>query len=385
MPRPFSRVYPRVCGGTTCVHDLARLNGGLSPRVRGNRVVPCLTRDAEGSIPACAGEPYPETGCGLAAAVYPRVCGGTYLALALACRRSGLSPRVRGNPSCSVSTMLRSRSIPACAGEPVTSPPYWGLREVYPRVCGGTSPSFDSPGAVGGLSPRVRGNLFNAKSSSLQRGSIPACAGEPQAWATPSLPGGVYPRVCGGTPKQPPRCLDLLGLSPRVRGNRSGCTSARCRVRSIPACAGEPLFPSRSRCPWWVYPRVCGGTMFFLREHAEEEGLSPRVRGNPRWLSFWRVATRSIPACAGEPAGHGIFAGWAMVYPRVCGGTPTESAAVETPGGLSPRVRGNPGDRPGGPAPHGSIPACAGEPVDDLLVPHLVQVYPRVCGGTVIR
>ena len=52
--------------------------------------------------------------------------------------------------------------------------------------------------------------------------------------------------------------------------------------RSIPACAGEPdqitlpLMASR------VYPRVCGGTPTALVVDGIDQGLSPRVRGNPR-------------------------------------------------------------------------------------------------------
>ena len=51
---------------------------------------------------------------------------------------AGLSPRVRGNPLLPALANQCRRSIPACAGEP--SPSRQGLRflRVYPRVCGGT-------------------------------------------------------------------------------------------------------------------------------------------------------------------------------------------------------------------------------------------------------
>ena len=50
-----------------------------------------------------------------------------------------------------------------------------------------------------------------------------------------------------------------------------------------------------------VYPRVCGGTRArsFLDDY--EEGLSPRVRGNPGHALHSVLTCRSIPACAGEP------------------------------------------------------------------------------------
>ena len=50
-----------------------------------------------------------------------------------------------------------------------------------------------------GLSPRVRGNLVGRGHGDVGDGSIPACAGEPPCGVSRSHCGGVYPRVCGGT------------------------------------------------------------------------------------------------------------------------------------------------------------------------------------------
>ena len=50
-------VYPRVCGGTTMDADPSAWTIGLSPRVRGNLLLPVHRHRAGGSIPACAGEP----------------------------------------------------------------------------------------------------------------------------------------------------------------------------------------------------------------------------------------------------------------------------------------------------------------------------------------
>ena len=70
----------------------------------------------------------------------------------------------------------------------------------------------------------------------------------------------VYPRVCGGTVVGAVPAYIVVGLSPRVRGNRTGAIPLRVDRRSIPACAGEPGCCSRSRSKSRVYPRVCGGT-----------------------------------------------------------------------------------------------------------------------------
>ena len=73
---------------------------------------------------------------------------------------------------------------------------------------------------------------------------------------------------------------------------------------------------------------------------------------------------------------------FAEVYPRVCGGTVIFDGPLDREKGLSPRVRGN---RP--PTPPldwiiGSIPACAGEPSVAVWSAVFAEVYPRVCGGT---
>ena len=109
-------------------------------------------------------------------------------------------------------------------------------------------------------------------------------------------------------------------------------------------------------------------------EKGEEEGLSPRVRGNLPCFASYVTVIGSIPACAGEPANEIFGRGNWGVYPRVCGGTSparfgrvyprvcggTTSLIAWGSAGLSPRVRGN-------------------------LAPtkrEILAVYPRVCGGT---
>ena len=172
----------------------------------------------------------------------------------------GLSPRMRGNHS----WMLALRwcfashgSIPAHAGEPVDrSQDDW----VYPRACGGWG---RLRGCVAdGLSPRMRGNLVAASPATVYPracggddrlvGSIPAHAGEP--WPDPTLACGLSPRMrCrmhhgsipahAGEPLHDPRDgARVLGLSPRMRGNRPTASQPE-RLRLLR-----------------VYPRACGGT-----------------------------------------------------------------------------------------------------------------------------
>ena len=154
--------------------------------------------------------------------------------------RQCVSPRVRGNPASRFICDTRSRSIPACAGEPSSVPTCHAPQWVYPRVCGGTIQRPDLPCSAVGLSPRVRGNHPASRPAMLRSGSIPACAGEPE-WADATGGGG-------------------LGLSPRVRGNHSAPLKIRRPSGSIPACAGEPATLPVVSVSSAVYPRVCGGT-----------------------------------------------------------------------------------------------------------------------------
>ena len=190
---------------------------GLSPRVRGNRHQSAGAESSGyqtacnpvrvgggvggGSIPACAGEPvsiYPSRPLlGLSprgggtlrwaalcwASVYPRVCGGTLA-------RSGLSPRVRTNNS-AATTRPENR--------------------VYPRVCGGTEVRIGCEKT----DPRA-GEPWPPVSSWR---SIPACAGN-QSKDNHNRNRGSIP-ACAGEPEQSAATL--------------------ISIRSIPACAGEPI------------------------------------------------------------------------------------------------------------------------------------------------
>ena len=172
----------------------------------------------------------------------------------------GLSPRVRGNPEAYGFAKRLTRSIPACAGEPYDSLERSMRNAVYPRVCGGTFASGAYVYGGQGLSPRVRGNLVLPQRNRPRVRSIPACAGEPPPYQLVSQLFAVYPRVCGGT-------LDRLGVDLRLRG----------------------------------LSRVCGGTGATSVETAKENGLSPRVRGNRGIALASDRRIGSIPACAGEP------------------------------------------------------------------------------------
>ena len=257
----------------------------------------------------------------------------------------GLSPRVRGNHRLHHPLDGRQRSIPARAGEPELPIDSCHWEGVYPRACGGTFITRVSGLSAMGLSPRVRGNRTRGFRQAAPPGSIPARAGEPdQRWRRRPLR-RVYPRACGGTIGCSSDTAMRPGLSPRVRGNRRWALKLPRRVGSIPARAGEPLRPL-PMCPLpTVYPRACGGTGRPLEHPRYRTGLSPRVRGNRFVDCPYRNGDGSIPARAGEPARRYRWCPMPRVYPRACGGTGGSISPSPPINGLSPRVRGNRGPR----------------------------------------
>ena len=225
-------------------------------------------------------------------------------------RFRGLSPRVRGNPIRPTAAAWSGWSIPARAGEPGNMSSNECSYTVYPRACGGTALQPAKGRCPVGLSPRVRGNLFQNRVEVISVRSIPARAGEPAIMRRQILNNLVYPRACGGT-----QALELARQE---------------QQRSIPARAGEPRRHDPRKLAGRVYPRACGGTNWLGHRTSPCSGLSPRVRGNPVGGDRIGGACGSIPARAGEPRRRRNAPDRWRVYPRACGGT-TSSRTKRSP------------------------------------------------------
>ena len=253
-------------------------------------------------------------------------------------------------------------SIPACAGKPSSCAPNPHTPGVHPRVCGEAMVGSPRSAAMPGPSPRVRGSPLCPQVTLCPWGSIPACAGKPPRRSRSASRPRVHPRVCGEAPCAPRRTRHAAGPSPRVRGSRRDARRRDPHRGSIPACAGKPDAPIWPRIPIRVHPRVCGeaGLMWFWATLSA--GPSPRVRGSLDLKVDTLIPGGSIPACAGKPLYIVPTATNAEVHPRVCGEAREDGRGVDLIGGPSPRVRGSP--RPPWPrsAWRGSIPACAGKP-----------------------
>ena len=155
----------------------------------------------------------------MTASFYPRACGGTTTRAMVTPINLGLSPRVRGNHRHGQRRGAGGRSTPARTGEP----PEIGQRiwdaTVYPRAYGGTLGAGDAADPVLGLPPRVRGNRQQGRLQPRPQGSTPARTGEPGLRSSTGAAIAVYPRAYGGTRRRKAWITPVQGLPPRVRGN----------------------------------------------------------------------------------------------------------------------------------------------------------------------
>ena len=129
------------------------------------------------------------------------------------------------------------RSIPAYAGQTMTTLPEKLPKPVYPRVCRANLRRRRGLRRRHGLSPRMQGKR---PGPDRQRG-----------------PREVYPRVCRANTLDRRDAGHHGGLSPRMQGKRGLFTLGQARNGSIPAYAGQTVWRSVRPASGRVYPRVC--------------------------------------------------------------------------------------------------------------------------------
>ena len=312
-------VYPRVYGESWHTELPARTGTGLSPRVRGIPVKVLRVVVGEGSIPACTGNPLSHSCSSTAFRVYPRVYGESRNGVLGGLSVEGLSPRVRGIPYALGVRRRSAGSIPACTGNPCRDRGGRRRRRVYPRVYGESLLCAPAWRCAWGLSPRVRGIPGPLVQARADTGSIPACTGNPRPAVHRGTAGRVYPRVYGESAVSPETVRPAVGLSPRVRGIHPEPRVVVNERGSIPACTGNPGAPARAESSSGVYPRVYGESARTLLGEQVAGGLSPRVRGIRIRTALAVQSPGSIPACTGNPVASAPGDGRAGVYPRVYG------------------------------------------------------------------
>jgi len=296
----------------------------------------------------------------------------------------GLSPRTRGSPLAAGVARLAAGPIPADAGEPTARPHRDAGPRAYPRGRGGAIRLPIRVAAPRGLSPRTRGSHVLGGFDFAAFGPIPADAGEPGTPPRSRTPPRAYPRGRGGAAHGAGDDVRLAGLSPRTRGSRQDQLRVRLRQGPIPADAGEPCSARASPPLGRAYPRGRGGAQASAARGSSCAGLSPRTRGSPARRPRSHPREGPIPADAGEPGAKTEALRKGGAYPRGRGGACTAGRTSPWTMGLSPRTRGSRAVRSAHINLAGPIPADAGEPPKRFLRRPCSGAYPRGRGGACV-
>ena len=132
------------------------------------------------------------------------------------------------------------------------------MKPVHPRMRGERTDEAAKTYAGDGSSPHARGTPTFYRLYTVKSRFIPACAGNARTVAVSALPSTVHPRMRGERPVQFRHKLNTLGSSPHARGTRKTESIIPGIGRFIPACAGNArLLVSVLR--WFpVHPRMRG-------------------------------------------------------------------------------------------------------------------------------
>ena len=381
VPQSMSRsVHPRACGEHPDDPDAIQTTAGSSPRLRGTQTASRLARRRRRFIPAPAGNTAAGVSMTATASVHPRACGEHPPPAAGTVCRSGSSPRLRGTPAPLPWHRVRSRFIPAPAGNTVGHVHRHRLHAVHPRACGEHCRCPVAAGSCNGSSPRLRGTPGPFRRRGAGHRFIPAPAGNTPRRYTGAQPSAVHPRACGEHLEKVERMQFKAGSSPRLRGTRPLKPCIVGNQRFIPAPAGNTSsLPTNSRAPA-VHPRACGEHGKGPVRYPFHTGSSPRLRGTRLREARACEAVRFIPAPAGNTPTCAPSALNRPVHPRACGEHRDALRSMREGFGSSPRLRGTRLAAALGkhmirfiPAPAGNTPAT---PARRIAPP----VHPRACG-----
>ncbi|SDP94094.1 hypothetical protein SAMN05421507_12328 [Lentzea jiangxiensis] len=189
------RDHPRVRGEHIARGTQRCRVTGPSPRARGARHPRRHRRLPAGTIPACAGSTPAMSRPSSTAWDHPRVRGEHRPAWRISASRPGPSPRARGAQCLAQRGVALAGTIPACAG----STPGRARRPPrdHPRVRGEHTLNALCRLVAHGPSPRARGAPLHPLRTLLRLRTIPACAGSTRRHCTGWGGTRDHPRVRG--------------------------------------------------------------------------------------------------------------------------------------------------------------------------------------------
>ena len=150
------------------------------------------------------------------------------------------------------------------------------------------------------------------------------------------------------------------GSSPRGRGTRPALSARSGNHRFIPAWAGNTHHPNYHPEHQAVHPRVGGEHQWVVFVLGDRAGSSPRGRGTRHAEGWQMLASRFIPAWAGNTPPIPVRSPHHSVHPRVGGEHFSLAVITMVAAGSSPRGRGTLCPSTPVPIPRRFIPAWAG-------------------------
>ena len=276
--------------------------------------------------------------------------------------------------------VLHDRIIPAYAGNATCRRRWLRMKSDHPRVCGECARHRHRGFDFIGSSPRMRGMLPKCVPGVMRTRIIPAYAGNARPRPIPVGVPADHPRVCGECSSRLSSNSRAIGSSPRMRGMQLSAGQQRHDERIIPAYAGNAVWKISRRGMNTDHPRVCGECRLGCCHIAAEYGSSPRMRGMPHRRRDSSLQRRIIPAYAGNASVHSAFLVLVADHPRVCGECARIGSQIVATDGSSPRMRGMRHSPRRSASTARIIPAYAGNARCCSARSSVAADQPRVCG-----
>ena len=230
--------------------------------------------------------------------------------------QSGSSPLARGTPKLVHAAELRTRLIPARAGNTGERRPFTSWLTAHPRSRGEHEKSQSFHYFVSGSSPLARGTHLKDAEAATGARLIPARAGN-TSWRARGLQRiPAHPRSRGEHSGISSSSISRAGSSPLARGTRRLRGTARLYRRLIPARAGNTDILSTSQLRNKAHPRSRGEHAVNLLIGAWLIGSSPLARGTPSHGRKCHAVHRLIPARAGNTSTCRASWGLQAAHPR---------------------------------------------------------------------
>ena len=273
------RDHPRSRGGNLLAGLGLDLGAGPSPLARGKHDEEANGGLLIGTIPARAGETCVRRPSPGPWRDHPRSRGGNVAPAQRLKQLAGPSPLARGKRRCRRAASACDGTIPARAGETLTGFLGLLLQRDHPRSRGGNAGHRAEPELQPGPSPLARGKLHPKTQTANIYGTIPARAGETITTANARELFGDHPRSRGGNSMGTGWGRLTLGPSPLARGKRRQHWHDRQTERTIPARAGETISVVQRLQILADHPRSRGGNIKSSLIRRWTGGPSPLARG----------------------------------------------------------------------------------------------------------